>query len=128
MKKKLITILMVAFIGIILLACEKKHIDKEYEINIYKEYYTEEKNHREDSLELEKGDSKIEVDINVTSGELKVLFLNKDNEELSYEYSVKEGNTARDTIQLDSATLENNWVLVTEKDENTDATVKYVIK
>ena len=42
-----------------LLACGKEHIDKESEINVYKEEYTPEKKHREDPLELKKGDSEI---------------------------------------------------------------------
>lgn len=32
----------------------KKHIDKESEINVYKEEYTPEKKHREDPLELKR--------------------------------------------------------------------------
>lgn len=121
-------ILAVAYLGMNLPACGQEHMDKECEINVVKEYYTEEKKHREDPLELEEGDSEIEVNIKVTSGEFKVIFLDKDKEALSYEYTVKEGDTASDTIQLDSDTLEDNWVLVMEKNEDTDASVKYVIK
>ena len=128
MKKKLMVILAVAYIGMNLPACGQEHMDKECEINVVKEYYTEEKKHREDPLELEEGDSEIEVNIKVTSGEFKVIFLDKDKEALSYEYTVKEGDTASDTIQLDSDTLDDNWVLVMEKNEDTDASVKYVIK
>ena len=128
MKKKLMVILAVAYIGMNLPACGQEHMDKECKINVVKEYYTEEKKHREDPLELEEGDSEIEVNIKVTSGEFKVIFLDKDNEALSYEYTVKEGDTASDTIQLDSDTLDDNWVLVMEKNEDTDASVKYVIK
>lgn len=121
-------ILAVAYLGMNLPACGQEHMDKECEINVVKEYYTEEKKHREDPLELEEGDSEIEVNIKVTSGEFKVIFLDKDKEALSYEYTVKEGDTASDTIQLDSDTLDDNWVLVMEKNEDTDASVKYVIK
>ena len=121
-------ILAVAYLGMNLPACGQEHMDKECEINVVKEYYTEEKKHREDPLELEEGDSEIEVNIKVTSGEFKVIFLDKDKEALSYEYTVKEGDTASDTIQLDSDTLDDNWVLVMEKNEETDASVKYVIK
>lgn len=128
MKRKLMVILAVAYLGMNLPACGQEHMDKECEINVVKEYYTEEKKHREDPLELEEGDSEIEVNIKVTSGEFKVIFLDKDKEALSYEYTVKEGDTASDTIQLDSDTLEDNWVLVMEKNEDTDASVKYVIK
>lgn len=63
MKKKAIIILAVACMGMGLLACGKEHIDKESEINVYKEDYTPEKKHREDPLELKKGDSEIEVNV-----------------------------------------------------------------
>lgn len=115
MKKKAIIILAVACMGMGLLACGKEHIDKESEINVYKEDYTPEKKHREDPLELKKGDSEIEVDVKATSGEFKVTFLDKDNESLSYEYKVKAGDNAHDIIPLDPDTLEDNWVLVMEK-------------
>ena len=46
MKKKAIIILAVACMGMGLLACGKEHIDKESEINVYKEDYTPEKKHR----------------------------------------------------------------------------------
>ena len=115
--------------GMGLLACGKEHIDKESEINVYKEEYTPEKKHREDPLELKKGDSEIEVDVKATSGEFKVTFLDKDNESLSYdEYKVKAGDNAHDIIPLDPDTLEDNWVLVMEKNEDTDASLKYVMK
>lgn len=127
MKKNGVMLLAVAYIGISLLACGKEHMDRECEINVFKEEYTEEKKHREDSLELEKGDSEIEVNVKATSGEFKVIFLDKDRKSLSYEYTVKAGDTVHDTIQLDSDTLEDNWVLVMEKNKDTDATVKYVI-
>ena len=90
--------------------------------------YTPEKKHREDPLELKKGDSEIEVNVKATSGEFKVTFLDKDNESLSYEYKVKAGDNAHDIIPLDPDTLEDNWVLVMEKNEDTDASLKYVIK
>ncbi len=117
--------------GMGLLACGKEHIDKESEINVYKEEYTPEKKNREDPLELKKGDSEIEVDVKATSGEFKVTFLDKDNESLSYdEYKVKAGDNAHDIIPLDPDTLEDNWVLVMEKkNEDTDAlSLKYVMK
>ena len=98
MKKKAIIILAVACMGMGLLACGKEHIDKESEINVYKE-----------------GDSEIEVNVKATSGEFKVTFLDKDNESLSYEYKVKAGDNAHDIIPLDPDTLEDNWVLVMEK-------------
>lgn len=44
MKKKAIIILAVACMGMGLLACGKEHIDKESEINVYKEDYTPERN------------------------------------------------------------------------------------
>ena len=130
MKKKAIIILAVACIGMSLLACgeEKEHIAKESEINVYKEEYTLEKKHREDTLELKKGDSEIEVNVKATSGEFKVTFLDKDNESLSYEYKVKAGDNVSDTISLDADTLGDDWVLVMDKDEDTDASLKYVIK
>ena len=130
MKKKAIIILAVACIGMSLLACgeEKEHIDKESEINVYKEEYTPEKKHREDTLELKKGDSEIEVNVKATSGEFKVTFLDKDNESLSYEYKVKAGDNVSDTISLDADTLGDDWVLVMDKDEDTDASLKYIIK
>ncbi len=128
MKKKAIIILAVACMGMGLLACGKEHIDKESEINVYKEDYTPEKKHREDPLELKKGDSEIEVDVKATSGQFKVTFLDKDNKSLSYEYKVKAGDNAHDIIPLDPDTLEDNWVLVMEKNEDTDASLKYVIK
>jgi len=57
-----------------------------------------------------------------------VTFLDKDNESLSYEYKVKAGGNAHDIIPLDPDTLEDNWVLVMEKKEDTDASLKYVMK
>lgn len=130
MKKKAIIILAVACIGMSLFACgeEKEHIDKESEINVYKEEYTPEKKHREDTLELKKGDSEIEVNVKATSGEFKVTFLDKDNESLSYEYKVKAGDNVSDTISLDADTLGDDWVLIMEKNEDTDASLKYIIK
>ena len=68
MKKKAIIILAVACMGIGLLACGKEHIDKESEINVYKEEYTPEKKHREDPLELKKGDSEIEANNHTICG------------------------------------------------------------
>ena len=57
-----------------------------------------------------------------------MTFLDKDNEWLSYEYKVKAGDNAHDIIPLDPDTLEDNWVLVMEKNEDTDASLKYVMK
>ena len=57
-----------------------------------------------------------------------MTFLDKDNESLSYEYKVKAGHNAHDIIPLDPDTLEDNWVLVMEKNEDTDASLKYVMK
>ena len=128
MKKRLIPILAMVFLVGNLLACKKEHVDRDGQINIFKEYYTEEKKHREDSLEIAKGDSSIEVSIEAVSGEVKVIFLDKDNEAFSYEYIVKEGDTANDIIQLDEDSLEDNWVIVMEKNEDTEASIKYVIK
>ena len=55
--------------------------------------------------------------------------LDKDNESLSYdEYKVKAGDNAHDIIPLDPDTLEDNWVLVMEKNEDTDASLEYVMK
>lgn len=128
MKKKAIIILAVACIGMSLLACGKKHMARDCQINVFKEYYTPEKKHREDPLELEKGDSEIEVDVKATSGQFKVTFLDKDNKSLSYAYTVKAGDNVHDIIPLDPDTLEDNWVLVMEKNEDTDASLKYVMK
>lgn len=128
MKKKAIIVLTVACIGMSLLACEKKHMARDCQINVFKEYYTPEKKHREDPLELEKGDSEIEVDVKATSGQFKVTFLDKDNKSLSYAYTVKAGDNVHDIIPLDPDTLGDNWVLVMEKNEDTDASLKYVMK
>ena len=57
-----------------------------------------------------------------------MTFLDKDNESLSYEYKVKAGDNAHDIIPLDPDTLEDNWVLVMEKNEDTDASLNYVMK
>ena len=79
-------------------------------------------------MELEKGDSEIEVDVKATSGQFKVTFLDKDNKSLSYAYTVKAGDNVHDIIPLDPDTLGDNWVLVMEKNEDTDASLKYVMK
>lgn len=57
-----------------------------------------------------------------------MTFLDKDNKSLSYAYTVKAGDNVRDIIPLDPDTLEDNWVLVMEKNEDTDASLKYVMK
>lgn len=105
-----------------------QNLCRDCQINVFKEYYTPEKKHREDPLELEKGDSEIEVDVKATSGQFKVTFLDKDNKSLSYAYTVKAGDNVHDIIPLDPDTLEDNWVLVMEKNEDTDASLKYVMK
>lgn len=105
-----------------------QNLCRDCQINVFKEYYTPEKKHREDPLELKKGDSEIEVNVKATSGEFKMTFLDKDNESLSYEYNVKAGDNAHDIIPLDPDILEDNWVLVMEKNEDTDASLKYVMK
>ena len=69
-----------------------------------------------------------DYDKGATSGEFKVTFLDKDNKSLSYAYTVKAGDNVRDIIPLDPDTLGDNWVLVMEKNEDTDASLKYVMK
>ena len=128
MKKKAIIILAVACIGMSLLACGEKHMARDCQINVFKEYYTPEKKHREDSLELEKGDSEIEVNVKATSGQFKVIFFDKDRKSLSYAYTVKAGDDVSDIIPLDAETLGDDWVLIMEKNEDTDASLKYIIK
>lgn len=105
-----------------------QNLCRDCQINVFKEYYTPEKKHRGDPLELEKGDSEIEVNVKATSGEFKVTFLDKDNKSLSYAYTVKAGDNVHDIIPLDPDTLGDNWVLVMEKNEDTDASLKYVMK
>lgn len=130
MKKKLMIILAISYMCMNMSGCDDSSNSplSEGEMNVLKELYTEDKKHREDSFDLEEGTNEIEVNIKVSSGEFKVIFIDKDNESLSYEYDVKKGEKVNDTIKIDSDTINDDWVLVTEKNKDTDASLKYVLK
>ncbi|MBQ8327881.1 MAG: hypothetical protein IJX86_12530 [Lachnospiraceae bacterium] len=87
----------------------------------YKEYYHQEKSHREEEIVLEKGCKEVVVQGTTISGTIHVVFENIDREGIKYEYIVD--GSLKETIQIDKKHTKDKWILSTDINEETEGSL-----
>lgn len=122
------SILVMIIILLVLNGCGKKQDIEMQEcgVNFYKEYYHPEKKHREEEIILEEGCKEIEIQGTTTSGTIHVTFVNKTNQDIKYEYDVD--GFLSETIEIDENQVDNQWLLCTDINEETEGSIRLLFR
>ncbi len=117
-------ILVIVTILSVLSGCEKKqelqHVESEK--FFYKEYYQPEKKHREEEIILEEGCKEIVIQGTTKSGTIHVVFENKDQKDIIYEYIVD--GSLSEIIEIDENYIKDQWILSTDINEETEGSLR----
>lgn len=126
--KKWLWIVATFYILLLVSGCEKKQEiqNTESEVFFYKEYYQPEKSHREEEIFLEEACKQIVIQGTTTSGTIRVVFENKDEESLKYEYLVE--GTLSEVIEIKKENIADQWVLITDINEETEGTIRLLFQ
>lgn len=94
----------------------------ELETFFYKEYYQPEKKHREEEITLEEACKEVVIQGSTTSGTIHVVFENKDQEDIKYEYIVD--GSLSETVKIDKNHIKDQWMLSTDINEETEGSLR----
>lgn len=129
MKVNRMTWIFVAILSLLLVTgCEKKPKieNTESEVFFYKEYYQEEKSHREEEILLEEACTQVVIQGTTTSGTIHVVFENKDEKNLKYEYLVE--GTLSEVIEINKENITDQWILITDINEETEGSIRLLFQ
>lgn len=120
--RRLISVIII--ILLVLNGCGKKQDTEitEYGVNFYKEYYYPEKKHREEEIILEEGCKEIEIQGKAISGTIYVTIVDKAEKDIKYEYIVDD--SLSETIKIEESHVNNQWVLCTDINEETEGSLR----
>ena len=126
--KKWLWIVATFYILLLVSGCEKKQEiqNTESEVFFYKEYYQPEKSHREEEIFLEEACKQIVIQGTTTSGTIHVVFENKDEKNLKYEYLVE--GTLSEVIEIKKENIADQWVLITDINEETEGSIRLLFQ